>query len=62
MPLTRRTLLSLPIAVPLLNLAASVAGSEPFYSPPADAEGGWRTLQDPIETRKRTGTDTARRS
>ena len=60
MALTRRTLLALPVAVPLLNLAARVAGSEPLYFPPPDSKGGWRTLRSSTEIRTRTGIDTAR--
>ena len=45
MTLTRRTLLSLPVAVPLLNLAARTAISDPLYFPPPDSKGGWRTLE-----------------
>jgi CubicO group peptidase (beta-lactamase class C family) len=60
MALTRRTLLSLPVAVPLLNLAARAAASEPLYFPPPDAKGGWRTLRSSTEIRARTGIDTAR--
>ncbi len=60
MALTRRTLLSLPVAVPLLNLAARAAGSDPLYFPPPDSRGGWRTLEGATEIRNRTGIDTAR--
>ena len=60
MALTRRTLLSLPIAVPLLNLAARTATSEETYFPPPDAAGGWRTLSSASEIRARTGIDAAR--
>jgi CubicO group peptidase (beta-lactamase class C family) len=60
MTLTRRTLLSLPVAVPLLNLAARTAISDPLYFPPPDAKGGWRTLESAADIRSRTGIDTAR--
>ena len=60
MTLTRRTLLSLPVAVPLLNLAARVAVSDALYFPPPDSKGGWRTLQNSNEIRTRTGIDTDR--
>jgi CubicO group peptidase (beta-lactamase class C family) len=60
MALTRRTLLSLPIAVPFLNLAARAATDSEDYVPPPDASGGWRTLQDPAEIRRLTGIDTRR--
>ena len=60
MTLTRRTLLSLPVAVPLLNLAARTAISDPLYFPPPDAKGGWRTLERASDIRNRTGIDTAR--
>ena len=60
MPLTRRTLLSLPIALPLLNLAARAAAGSEDYFPSSDASGGWRTLKDPAEIRGHTGIDTSR--
>ncbi len=60
MALTRRTLLSLPIAVPFLNLAARAAPSEDLYFPPSDAQGGWRTLENASEIRTLTGIDKAR--
>jgi CubicO group peptidase (beta-lactamase class C family) len=60
MSLTRRTLLSLPVAVPFLNLAARASGSDPMYFPRPDAQGGWRTLESPAEIRTRTGIDKAR--
>src|SRR6202167_6382008 len=55
MSLTRRTLLSLPVAVPLLNLAARTAVGDDLYFPPPDAQGGWRTLSQPSENRPLTG-------
>jgi hypothetical protein len=55
MSLTRRTLLSLPVAIPLLNLAARTAVGDDLYFPPPDAEGGWRTLSKPSEIRTLTG-------
>ena len=57
MGLTRRTLLSLPVAVPLLNLAARTAGGDDLYFPRPDAQGGWRTLTQPSEIRTLTGID-----
>ena len=60
MTLTRRTLLALPVAVPLLNLAARTAVSDPLYFPPPDARGGWRTLESAADIRSRTGIDTSR--
>jgi hypothetical protein len=60
MALSRRTLLTLPVAVPLLNLAARAAASDPLYFPPPDSKGGWRTLKNSTEIRTRTGIDTAR--
>ena len=57
MSLTRRTLLTLPVAVPLLNLAARTAEGDDLYFPPPDAEGGWRTLKEPAEIRSMTGID-----
>src|SRR6201996_8593371 len=57
MSLTRRTLLTLPVAVPLLNLAARTAEGDDLYIPPPDAEGGWRTLKEPAEIRSMTGID-----
>jgi CubicO group peptidase (beta-lactamase class C family) len=55
MSLTRRTLLSLPVAIPLLNLAARTAVGDDLYFPPPDAQGGWRTLSQPSEIRTLTG-------
>jgi len=55
MSLTRRTLLSLPVAIPLLNLAARTAAGDDLYFPPPDAQGGWRTLSQPSEIRTLTG-------
>jgi CubicO group peptidase (beta-lactamase class C family) len=43
MILTRRTLMSLPIVLPLVNLAARAGVNEAAYFPPPDAQGGWRT-------------------
>lgn len=61
MPLTRRSLLSLPAAFPLLDLASYAGATErDSYFPPSDAEGGWRTLTQPSEIRAATGIDTAR--
>jgi CubicO group peptidase (beta-lactamase class C family) len=55
MSLTRRTLLSLPVAIPLFNLAARTAVGDDLYFPPPDAQGGWRTLSQPSEIRTLTG-------
>lgn len=60
MPLTRRTLLSLPVAVPLLSLASRAAVSDNAYFPPPDADGGWRTLEQPSQIRSVTGMDKPR--
>jgi CubicO group peptidase (beta-lactamase class C family) len=57
--LTRRTLLSLSMALPFLNLATRTGKSEESYFPPPDASGGWRTL-DTSEVRNRTGIDIGR--
>ena len=58
--LTRRTLLSLPVALPFLNLAMHTATSEELYFPPSDAAGGWRSLETSSEVRSRTGIDKVR--
>jgi CubicO group peptidase (beta-lactamase class C family) len=58
--LTRRTLLSLPVALPFLNLATRTAKGEELYFPPSDAAGGWRILETASEIRNRTGIDKAR--
>jgi CubicO group peptidase (beta-lactamase class C family) len=60
MSLTRRTLLSLPVAVPFLNLAARASGVEQSYFPPPDSKEGWRTLEDAAQIRARTHIDKAR--
>jgi CubicO group peptidase (beta-lactamase class C family) len=60
MSLTRRTLLSLPVAVPLLNLAARTAVGDDLYFPPPDDQGGWRTLSRPSEIRTLGGIDKSR--
>ena len=61
MSLTRRTLLSLPVAIPLLNLAARTAVGDDLYFPPPDAQGGWRTLSQPSEDSQAfTGIDKSR--
>jgi CubicO group peptidase (beta-lactamase class C family) len=52
----RRTLLSLPAALPFVSSAAS---SEPYFPAPDDA-GGWRTLEHPADIRKVAGIDLAR--
>src|ERR1700722_11650340 len=57
MTLTRRTLLSLPVAVPFLKLATRTAESEDFYFPPTDAQGGWRRLDQASEIRSVAGID-----
>ena len=59
MTLTRRTLLALPVAVPLLNLAARAALGDDLYFPPADTQGGWRTLDQPSQIRVVAGIDQA---
>lgn len=60
MDLNRRTLLSIPIAVPFLNLATPGTMSESLHFPRSDAQGGWRTLEQTSEIRKLTGMDKAR--
>jgi CubicO group peptidase (beta-lactamase class C family) len=60
MSLTRRTLLSLPVAVPFLSLAARASVGNPPYFPPPESQGGWRTLESTPEIRARTGIDKAR--
>ncbi|HEV2272989.1 MAG TPA: serine hydrolase [Acidobacteriaceae bacterium] len=60
MALTRRTLLSLPFAVPLLRLAVHAAVSDEPYFPPPDAQGGWRTLERASEIRALAGIDVGR--
>src|ERR1035438_10385134 len=57
MDLNRRKLLTLPIAVPFLNMATPSATSESPYFPRSDAQGGWRTLEQASEIRKLTGMD-----
>src|SRR6201996_3391857 len=60
MTLTRRTLLSLPVAVPFLNLATRTAAGDDLYFPPPDAQGGWRRLDEPAEIRTLAGIDKSR--
>jgi CubicO group peptidase (beta-lactamase class C family) len=60
MSLTRRTLLTLPVAVPLLKVAARAAVGDEQYFPPPDAQGGWRTLTEPSEIRSLTGIEKSR--
>ena len=60
MALTRRTLISLPVAVPFLNLAARAAISESPYFPPPDTQGGWRTLDQASKVRVVAGMEKAR--
>jgi CubicO group peptidase (beta-lactamase class C family) len=60
MTLTRRTLFSLPIAVPFLNLATRTAVGDDLYFPLPDAEGGWRRLDEPAEIRTVAGIDKSR--
>src|ERR1039458_6826520 len=60
MDLNRRTLLSLPIAVPFLNLATAGTMNESLHFPRSDAQGGWRTLERASEIRKLTGLDKSR--
>jgi CubicO group peptidase (beta-lactamase class C family) len=55
MALTRRTLLTVPAALPLLNMAARAGVSEGAYFPAPDAEGGWRSLKKASEIRALTG-------
>jgi CubicO group peptidase (beta-lactamase class C family) len=60
MSLTRRTLLTLPAALPFLNLVTGTAEADDLYYPPSDANGGWRTLTQPAEIRSTTGIDQER--
>ena len=60
MSLTRRTLLSLPVAVPLLNLTARTAVGDDLYFPPPDDQGGWRTWSRPSEIRTLGGIEKGR--
>ncbi len=60
MDLTRRNLLSLPVALPLTHLAAKAAIDEAPYFPPPDSEGGWRALERPSEIHAITGIDKSR--
>src|SRR5580698_2973454 len=55
MALTRRTLLTVPAALPLLKMAARAGVSEGTYFPAPDAEGGWRSLKKASEIRVLTG-------
>ncbi len=57
MSITRRMLLSLPIAAPFLDLVTKSAVGDDLYFPPPDAQGGWRTLNQPSEIRTRVGID-----
>jgi CubicO group peptidase (beta-lactamase class C family) len=57
----RRTLLSLPAALPLLSLGAPSLGDQgDQYFPAPDGAGGWRTLERPADIRKVTGIDISR--
>src|SRR6201994_4963231 len=60
MTLTRRTLLSIPVAVPFLNLAGHTAVGDDLYFPPSDAQGGWRRLDEPSEILTIAGIDKSR--
>jgi CubicO group peptidase (beta-lactamase class C family) len=60
MTLTRRTLLSIPVAVPFLNLVGRTAVGEDLYFPPPDPQGGWRSLDEPSEIRTVAGIDKSR--
>jgi CubicO group peptidase (beta-lactamase class C family) len=60
MTLTRRTLLSIPVAVPFLNLVARTAVADDLYFPANDAQGGWRKLDEPSAIRTIAGIDKSR--
>ncbi|WP_446743682.1 serine hydrolase domain-containing protein [Silvibacterium acidisoli] len=60
MSFSRRTLLSLPAALPLVNLVVPSPSGDDGYFPPPDTKGGWRTLSTPSEIRTRAGIDKAR--
>jgi CubicO group peptidase (beta-lactamase class C family) len=60
MSITRRKLLSLPIAAPFLDLVTKSAGVNDDYFPPPDSQGGWRVLQTASQVRAVTGIDVAR--
>lgn len=60
MTLNRRTLLTLPIALPFLDLPTRSAASETQYFPPPDVQGGWRSLDHPAEIRRVAGIDVDR--
>lgn len=60
MAITRRTLLTLPVAAPFLNLEAFTATGQDLYFPPPDSSGGWRTLEKASQIRAVTGIDVAR--
>ena len=50
-----------PIGTILLIALTMITGcNAQRYFPPADSEGGWRTLSDPLEIRKKTGIDVAK--
>jgi CubicO group peptidase (beta-lactamase class C family) len=51
MTLTRRTLISLPLAIPFLNMTARAGVNESRHFPPADTQGGWRTADKGALTR-----------
>ena len=57
----RRNFLSLPLAFPLAlpRIANSATRGEQYFPPP-DAEGGWRTLDQPSEVSKVAGIDVSR--
>ena len=50
----------LTLSITILIIAASASGLAEDYFPPADANGGWRSIQDPAKVRKIAGIDTAR--
>jgi CubicO group peptidase (beta-lactamase class C family) len=60
MALTRRTLMTLPVVLPFLNIAARAGVSETTYFPPPDTQGGWRTLDRGSMIRVVGGLDEAR--
>src|SRR6202453_3911731 len=60
MAITRRILLSLPVAAPFLNLAAKSVPTQDNYFPPSDSQGGWRVLPTASRVRAVAGIDIAR--
>jgi CubicO group peptidase (beta-lactamase class C family) len=55
-----RSLLRIGLAAVLLGLAVPADSRSGEYFPPAESEGGWRTLRDPEEIRREAGMDPAK--